>query len=331
MSEIRQKIVKEFPAEMAGERVGWVSTNEIQHEEGRRDLKFAAGYGTVDSEGAQISRLENEDGELYYSDTSSVFGLSRACAWSFYVSSIEGESWDLTGLKYQSDITVSDFPGVMSDNFERRFSGMLSHGTAVHLEDESEASWAVGDTEIVESIKGRLGDKGAASIYSPMYIALNAVAGRYAYCQSKSVRVMSEYLLPDATQSELTAREIELMSNFEMEMRTRAHRGDYVVNTIDLQQLTKNDTRDYDEQTLKIEESFQSYVAGSAIPQPFVYKPTLPRGTRLQPVFENSGVLSVARAVENNTKSLQPWSELAASSLLVLRMLKDAEKATAAN
>lgn len=52
MADIREKTIKDFSADLAGERVGWASTIETKQDDGSRVVQVAGGYGTVGSEGA---------------------------------------------------------------------------------------------------------------------------------------------------------------------------------------------------------------------------------------------------------------------------------------
>jgi|GEM_PF-6372363 len=326
MSEIRQKIVKEFPAEMAGERVGWASTTETQREDGLRVLRVAGGYGEVGDEGASVSRREDEEGKQYFSSaTPATKGISRACAWSFYVSKDGDSEWDLRGLKFQPSISVSEFDGMLSGNFSKEFAGLVPYGT-ISLENESEASWGVGNDEVLECIKGRLDEKGAMDVYSPMYIAINAVAGRYVYGQSRNSQILGEYLFPDVTQREVTLREIELLGEFESSMARRSALDGSMTDKINRQQFTQSDAVAYDAFSSRIEDAFIAFRSSSVIPQPFMCTSNLPNSADVKNVFDNEGALAVASAVNRNTSRLSQWSTLSGSSLVALRALHEGEK-----
>lgn len=328
MADIREKTIKDFSADLAGERVGWASTIETKQDDGSRVVQVAGGYGTVGSEGARVSRLEDDTREVYTSNANSgVHGLSRACAWNFYVSKERGDnsSWDLTGLKYQACIGTSDYDDFLSKNFSNYFSGVVDH-VVVPLEDESQVSWGVGEDEILACIKGRLDGHGAADVYPAMYIAINAVVGRYIYSQSgNNNSTIGEYQFSDPSQALVTRHEIELLGEFDKSMGARSGIGASIIDKIQHQRLRKSDAAFYDDHTLKIEETFSEFVHGSILPQPFMCSANLPASMSAQQCFDDPGVLAVANAVEHDTKSLQRWRALSGPSLSALRVLHDNE------
>jgi len=214
---------------------------------------------------------------------------------------------------------------MLSGNFSKDFAGLVPNGT-ISLENESEASWGVGDDEVLECIKGRLDEKGAMDVYPPMYIAINAVAGRYVYGQSRNSQIVGEYLFPDVTQREVTLREIELLSEFESSMARRSALDGSVTDKISRQQFTPSDAEVYNAFSSRIEDAFIAFRSSSVIPQPFMCTSNLPNSADVKNVFDNEGALAVASVVNRNTSRLSQWSTLSRSSLVALRALHEGEK-----
>lgn len=217
-----KRIIKEYPANMAGERVGWAAVSERSvDDDGGKWLQVDGAYATVGEDGAAVTFRETDDGKIAYVNSELVHGLSHACTWNFLVRRQQDGSLDRTALHQQSTIKISGHTSneYVYGGWEKMFAGIAGH-ESVRLEEEGAAQWGVGNQEILEAIKGRLDEYEIDAVYPAMYIAINGVAGRNVYRREggASSAQIAAYQLADVSQAEVTAREIELASTFDSSM-----------------------------------------------------------------------------------------------------------------
>jgi hypothetical protein len=327
MSELRYKTVKTFTPDMAGQRVGWASVVETDREDGSKTYRVDGAYGTVGEEGATIRRLENTEGEIFYGSTDKYAeGISRACAWSFFVARGQ-DGWDLRGLRHQPNIRITGY-----DQFERGphggaeelFAGLYRHDI-VHLEDER-VQWGEGDDEILACIKARLEEHSASNIYSAMYLAINGVAGRSVYLRKgyASLEQMGEYQLADASHVARTRHEADTIGAFETDLHSKIRAGEKLNEKINTQQLTKSDVIDYDADLEGLSASFDVMRKEATLPQPAIHRAYLPDFSAAQSAFKH-GVLPVSNSVKANNKDLSAWLKTTSSWVVSLKSLQQAE------
>lgn len=149
---------QEFPAEMAGELVGWVNVRRAEGD--ANDLVFAnMMFARVGEEGARYQTLATSDGRPVCSDDS---GFEDAAG--VHVTAI-GEG--------RPDVRSIVAPGLIGAPVEWDHEGRISAGLYSHEGMETGGGqWVKGGRGIIEALKGQLESQRAPLLYDFMYYSL---------------------------------------------------------------------------------------------------------------------------------------------------------------
>ena len=279
MSERRQKVVKEFPAEMARERVGWMS---MCSEERENDLllRIDGGYATVADEGAAMTFTETGDGELVYSNSKLLRGFVTACAWNFIaVKKDVATSWDASNIKTHPDVNITGYERYGDTRGgENLFAGRDRGEHYVDLDDEASVEWSVGDDEIVASMKRRLELHQAGELYTPMYLSINGIAGaRVVWRQPDATRdEIATYQLADPTHVETTEHELELVTAFDTSLGRRVRAGERLLEKTRKHEFTTHEGLRFDDAVRHSQASYEQVWREAVLPRRIMSDTELP-------------------------------------------------------
>lgn len=307
MSERRQKVVKEFPAEMAGKRVGWISTRTEEREDDLL-LRIDGGYATVANEGAAVTFTETEDGELVYSNSKLLRGFVNACAWNFIaVKKDVATSWDASNIKTHPDVNITGYEryGDMRGG-ENLFAGMDRGEHYVDLNDEASVEWSVGEDEIVDSMKRRLELHQAGELYAPTYLSINGIAGaRVVWRQPHATRgEITAYQLADPSHLETTEHELELVTAFDASLGQRVRAGERLLEKTRKREFTTHDGLQFDDAVHHSRASFEKVWKGTVLPRMVMSDSELP--SIRQVVDVDTGEISTG-SVEGDVAATASW------------------------
>ncbi len=194
-----------FGPEMAGERVGWVSTGRIRGEDDENSRPFSLNLvtATVSQNGAWFGyeTLQNPDGEKSLS-IATQYGFLAVSAISTILASKERHEWhDEFNLSYLQE----------SDRGRDKYQ-LLDRGVSrgLHTEDDEVAAWAKNKAELLELLKGKLTDSGFEERYAQLYYWLNGSVARFDNYGGNPFAGFSlhELLLPDKSMKKKTVDQI---------------------------------------------------------------------------------------------------------------------------
>lgn len=162
----RVEVLAEFPAEQAGELVGW-SHFEINE----RDVIFGAiAYARVGDEGARFSLVVDEDGSQYRNNDS-ITGFNRTVELGFNAIAAQD---DLAAQVYLDGIRSPHL--IPADDSTYRGDD-LPFGTRLFLGPEvAKGEWSVGEDAILETIKRQMRAEDINWLYSMVYYNLAYLA-----------------------------------------------------------------------------------------------------------------------------------------------------------
>ena len=311
MSERKQKIVKEFPAEMAGERVGWTSMRSEVREDDLL-LRIDGGYATVADEGAAVTFTETEDGELLYSRGELLQGFVNACAWNFIAIKRDvATSWDASNIKTHPEVNIT---GYAKDSDihggENLFAGMERGEHHVDLDDEASVEWSIGSDEIVACIKRRLEFHQARELYTPIYLSINGLAGaRVAWRQLDATRnEIAAYQLADPSHIKETEHELELVTAFDTSLGQRVRSGKRLLEKTRKHEFTTHEGLRFDESVNHSQASYEQVWKEAVLPRNTMSNSELPSISRV--VDSDSGAITTS-GVERDVAATANWRKRA--------------------
>lgn len=194
-----------FGPEMAGERVGWVSSGRVRgdDDENGRPWSLNLVTATVSQNGAWFGyeTLQNPDGEKSL-PIATQYGFLAVSAISTILASKEPHDWqDEFNLSYLQE----------SDR-GRDKDQLLDRGVnrGLYVDEDEGADWARNKAELLELLKGKLADSGFKDRYPQLYYWLNGSVARFDNYGGNPFAGFSldELLLPDKSMKKKTADQI---------------------------------------------------------------------------------------------------------------------------
>ncbi len=192
-------VTKEYPADLAGERVGWTSVEEINDNPDLVGVNVVV--ATVGTQGAKhgYHQHEGESERLYSSRSDEGF---VAVAGLFVMISRE-KGIDPHGSTY---FRAEERRG------EGAGSILLNGGSGYHdfVPEDDAKSWADSATELLGLLKDGLARKDVADHYPTVYYYLNGMQGHDGYRSRNSLRDSNpqELFLADSTMAKTTKKQV---------------------------------------------------------------------------------------------------------------------------
>ncbi len=190
MERLTKVVDKEFSAELAGERVGWISVQDAPVDPGIKMVNVAT--ATVGESGASLEHYEL-DGEASYVDNDNGF----EAATGVYVPIIVAEGTvAMNGIQRHIATETGQGASLIRNNRMGRI-------------DPNEKTWVVGSAELIDTIKTKLREHDLEKYYPYIYYNLNII-NALREANNGLAPAVKNILLPDATMQETTRTQIEL-------------------------------------------------------------------------------------------------------------------------
>ena len=197
-----------FGPEMAGERIGWVSTNKLQDQEDGKDSPISVDVvsATVGQDGAWFGHeiLTNPDGEKSL-PIAVEHGFLAVSAISTVLASKENDWRDEFNLSYLRMSTgVRDSAAKILD----RATGFNVPIDAVGISD---IDWASSGSELIDLLKQKMNDADYRERYAQLYYWLNGSIARFqeGFDDPFEGFTVGELLLPDASMKKQTVEQLK--------------------------------------------------------------------------------------------------------------------------
>lgn len=216
-----EEVIK-FGPEMAGERVGWISTEKFSDDKNDNNAPVSLNLvtATVGPYGASFSieRSHYPNGEIG-SPIPAQYGFRAVYAISALLVSTEKEDWsDESHFLYQNE----------SEGGEGNLAHMLYWGVArgMSFDDDGVVDWAKSRDDLLDLLKGKLTDVGFKEKYTKLYYWLNGSIARFGNNHFYPFVSFSldDLLLPDKNMKKKTALQVK---NAEGIARTLEHVADH--------------------------------------------------------------------------------------------------------
>lgn len=197
--------VATFGPEMAGERVGWVSTGRVRGDDNENGRPFSLNLvtATVSQNGAWFGyeTLQNPDGEKSL-PIATQYGFLAVSAISTVLATKENHDW-------HEDFNLSY---LQESDRGRDKVQLLDRGVSrgLHTDEDEVVDWAKNKAELLELLRGKLTDSGFKERYAQLYYWLNGSIARFDNYGGNPFASfeLHELLVPDKSMKKKTADQI---------------------------------------------------------------------------------------------------------------------------